>query len=196
MTELHFFYSAMNAGKSTALLQLAHNYEGNGLKVVIFTSAIDDRGGRGRVTSRLGINRPAHVFDAQTRFDLINLEQANCVMVDEAQFLSAKQVSQLHSIAWQSKIPILCFGLRTDFKGQPFDGSAALLALADNLQEIRSICRCSRKATMNLRINPEGIPETDGTQVEIGGENRYLSVCPGCYYAALGRQSGDRSKRT
>lgn len=186
MSELHFFYSAMNAGKSTALLQLAKNYEANGLNTMIFTSALDDRGGTGMVTSRLGIKRPAHLFDAQTRFDLLDLSQTNCVMVDEAQFLKANQVTQLHFTAWESKIPVLCFGLRSDFKGQPFEGAASLLALADNLQEIRTICSCTHKATMNLRINHEGLPETEGPQVEIAGESRYVSVCPSCYYSGVG----------
>jgi thymidine kinase len=185
MAKLYFRYSAMNAGKSTYLLQVAHNYEEQGQSVRLFTAGIDDRFGACKITSRLGLQREAQVFDAD--FDFLEAAQTwasapACVLLDEAQFLGAHQVRQLHRLAAQQGVPVLCFGLRSDFRGMPFEGSAHLLALADDLEEIKTICRCGKKATMNMRFDKEGRMVRDGAQIEVGGESRYRQVCAGCFF--------------
>lgn len=184
MSKLFFRYAAMNAGKSTALLQVAYNYEERGMKVVLYTAAHDDRAGIGRIGSRLGITRDALTFNVDTKFVHGNLPDATaCILIDEAQFLTGHQVTQLHKMAHSENIPVLCFGLRSDFRGQPFMGSISLLTLADDLEEMKTICACARKATMQIRLDDQGRRVKEGKQVEIGGNNRYRAVCPKCFYA-------------
>jgi thymidine kinase len=184
MAKLYYRYSTMNAGKSTALLQVAHNYTETGRRVRLFTAEIDDRYGVGLITSRLGVQREAEVFNLQTNFWGI-LEQDSdlaCVLVDEAQFLDANQVRQLHMAAHHFDIPVICYGLRTDFQGNAFPGSSHLLALADTLEEIKTVCDCGKKASMVIRTDAAGHRVTEGSQVEIGGNSRYKPVCPKCFY--------------
>jgi thymidine kinase len=185
MAKLFFRYSAMNAGKSTSLLQIAYNYEEQGQRVQLFTAGIDDRGGVGVIASRLGLQRDAFVFEDATNFwDLLqDQSELACVLIDESQFLTPLQVRQLHELAHARNIPVICFGLRSDFQGKPFDGAAYLLTLADDLEEIKTICACGRKATMNIRVDDAGKRVREGEQVEIGGNNRYRQVCARCFYA-------------
>lgn len=173
----------MAAGKSIAALQVGRNYEDNDQEVLLLTSDLDDRDGRGYISSRIGIRREADTFTAQTNF-LERLQEVNvaCVIIDEAQFLSLEQVQQLHRWVHTRKIPVMCFGLRSDFQGNPFPGSAALLTLADELDEIRTACRCGKKATMNIRVDEDGNRIREGEQVLIGGNGRYRSVCARCFY--------------
>ncbi len=173
----------MNAGKSTALLQAAHNYEEQGQQVLLYTAAIDNRYGAGKVTSRLGPQRAAEVFDADVNF-LQQIPKVSCVLVDEAQFLTAGQVKQLHQLAQVHGVPVICYGLRSDFIGDPFPGSAYLLALADDIEELKNICACGKKATMNIRLDEQGKRITTGEQVDIGGNERYQHVCGRCFYQA------------
>ncbi len=180
--KLHFRYGSMNTGKSTALLQIAHNYEEIGQAVAIFTAKIDDRTEVGMVSSRLGVSRPAFVFDDSFDFLNINCEYVDCILVDEAQFLNQAQVVQLHKLAARRGKAVICFGLRTDFQGEPFAGSAMLLALADELQEIRAMCRCGRKSTMNARLDDNGLKVDAGPQIMIGGNQRYRQMCATCFY--------------
>lgn len=184
MAKLFFRYSAMNAGKSTSLLQIAYNYEEQGQTVQLFTAGIDDRSGHGSIASRLGIQRAASVFDARTDFLslLASQTQLACVLIDESQFLTPTQVRQLHQIAHTADIPTICFGLRSDFQGHPFPGAAYLLTLADDIEEIKTICACGRKATMNIRIDAQGQRVREGEQVEIGGNERYQQACARCFY--------------
>ncbi|MFZ6745038.1 thymidine kinase [Undibacterium sp. JH2W] len=182
MAKLYFRYSAMNAGKSTALLQVAHNYEEQGQKVRLYTAAIDNRYGAGKVTSRLGPQRQAEVFDAHFDF-LAEAPQVSCVLVDEAQFLSADQVRQLHQLAQVRGVPVICYGLRSDFLGEPFTGSSYLLALADDIEELKNICACGKKATMNIRVDENGRRMKSGEQIDIGGNERYQHVCGRCFYS-------------
>lgn len=181
MAKLYFRYSAMNAGKSTSLLQVAHNYEEQGQKVKLYTAAIDDRYGVGLITSRLGPQREVDVFDKHTDF-LASTPEVSCVLVDEAQFLTKEQVVQLHRLAQVRGIPVICYGLRSDFRGDPFPGSAYLLALADDIEEIKNICTCGKKATMNIRVDAEGRRIRDGEQVSIGGNESYRQACGRCFY--------------
>ena len=188
MSKLYFRYAAMNAGKSTALLQVAHNYEERGLAVLLFTAALDDRAGPGVIGSRLGLSRAAATFGARTSFDhpaLVALagRPPACLLIDEAQFLTADQVRQLHRLAHVHDLPVVCWGLRSDFQGEPFAGAAMLLTLADQVEEMRSICACARKATMNIRIDADGRRVQRGEQVVIGGNERYRAVCPACFYS-------------
>lgn len=182
--KLHFRYASMNSGKSTQLLQIAHNYEQMQEKVRVFTAAVDERDGLGIVSSRMGAQRKAEVFNPSTHF--LSLLQGEtdlaCILVDEAQFLGHYQVVQLHQLAALHNIPVICFGLRTDFRGDPFVGSTYLLALADDIQEIRSVCECKRKATMNIRLDDDGYREYEGHQILIGGNERYKQVCARCFY--------------
>ena len=184
MAKLYFRYSAMNAGKSTALLQIAYNYEEQGQQVLLYTASIDDRFGTGCIASRLGLQRTAQVFDADTDFSSLYQPPTAwaCVLIDEAQFLSAVQVGQLHRLAHLHNTPVICFGLRSDFLGQPFAGAAQLLTLADDLEEIKTICACGRKATMNIRLDTQGRRVNEGEQVEIGDNTRYAQVCARCFY--------------
>jgi thymidine kinase len=184
MAKLYFRFSAMNAGKSTALLQVAHNYEEHGRTVLLFTSALDNRYGIGSVTSRLGPQRNALTYDASFDFYqwLSDGTQISCVLVDEAQFLTPDQVRQLHRAAHVLGIPIICYGIRSDFQGEPFPGSAYLLTLADSIEEIKTICACGKKATMNVRIDAQGRKITSGQQIAIEGETRYIQQCAECFY--------------
>ncbi|MFZ6773438.1 thymidine kinase [Undibacterium sp. SXout7W] len=182
MAKLYFRYSAMNAGKSTALLQVAHNYEEQGQQVQLYTAAIDHRYGLGKVTSRLGPQREADIFDGTYNF-LTEAKQVNCVLVDEAQFLSAVQVQQLHQLAHVRGVPVICYGLRSDFLGEPFVGSSYLLTLADDIEELKNICTCGKKATMNIRVDADGKRLKSGAQIDIGGNERYHHVCGRCFYA-------------
>lgn len=183
MAKLFFRYAAMNAGKSTALLQVAHNYEERGHRVLIYTARVDNRFGEGFVTSRLGPQRPAATFDASTDFraEAAQAPGIACILVDEAQFMTPAQVQTLHELAHLQNIPAICYGLRTDFRGELFPGSATLLALADEMDEMKTICDCGRKATMNMRVDANNRKVTTGAQVEIGGNSRYRSVCGRCF---------------
>jgi len=182
MAKLYFSYAAMNAGKSTILLQASHNYRERGMHTMLLTARLDTRVAEGRIASRIGLEASAFVFDTETDMtSLIEAEHAGaelaCVMVDEAQFLSEAQVWQLADIADRVGIPVMCYGLRTDFQGNLFPGSARLLAVADVLREIRTICHCGRKATMVVRQDGEGRVIREGAQIEIGGNERYVSLC-------------------
>lgn len=181
MAKLYFNYSSMNAGKTTVLLQSAHNYRERGLTPMLFTPKLDDRYGEGWIKSRIGLQARATIFTAED--DLFEatraqLEERNihCVLVDEAQFLTRDQVYQLSEIVDRLNIPVLCFGLRTDFQGELFEGSKYLLAWADQLTEIKTICHTGRKANMVVRVDDEGYALKEGAQVEIGGNERYVSV--------------------
>lgn len=182
MAKLYFYYASMNAGKSTTLLQADFNYRERGMETMLWTAAVDDRYGVGQISSRIGLQAEAHQFDAGT--DLwgdvraqLTRQTIACVLVDEAQFLSRAQVWQLARLADEANIPVLCYGLRTDFAGQLFEGSAALLGLADALVELKAVCECGRKATMNMRVDDAGRAVVDGAQTEIGGNDRYVALC-------------------
>jgi thymidine kinase len=180
MAKLYFYYAAMNAGKSTTLLQAAFNYAERGMATMLFTAAVDDRAGEGQIASRIGLDAAATPFDAMTDLRACVAAAAakpHCVLVDEAQFLTRAQVLQLAAIADEDGIPVLAYGLRTDFRGELFEGSAALLGLADNLVELKAICECGRKATMNLRVDASGQAVREGDQTEIGGNDRYVALC-------------------
>ncbi len=173
MAKLYFYYSAMNAGKSTTLLQAAHNYEERGMRILLFTPQIDDRTGAGNISSRLGLTREAYPFGNDFDFYVHILEEQRetpvaCVFIDEAQFLTAKQVLQLTLVCDRIGIPVLCYGLRTDFRGEPFEGSKYLLAWADILGEIKTICHSGKKAIMNARLDETGQRVTEGEQIAIG----------------------------
>ncbi|WP_103074911.1 thymidine kinase [Solilutibacter silvestris] len=182
MAKLYFYYSAMNAGKTTTLLQSAHNYRERGMRVMILTPALDDRAGRGVVSSRIGLSDAAVAFGRDddllqhVREDIDAHGKLNCVLVDEAQFLSRAQAWQLSDVVDTLRVPVLCYGLRTDFRGELFEGSAALLAWADEMQEIKTICHSGSKATMTVRVDDAGRAVQEGPQVEIGGNDRYVSV--------------------
>jgi thymidine kinase len=184
VAKLYFRFAAMNAGKSTSLQQVAYNYEERGQSVNLFTAAIDDRHGVGRIVSRLGVARESEVFSQSMDFAELYKSRPlpSCILIDEAQFLTETQVVQLHKIASTDGTPVICYGLRSDFLGQPFPGSRALLTLADDLEEMKTICRCGRKATMNVRLDASGNRVTEGEQVEIGGDDRYEAVCPRRFY--------------
>lgn len=178
MAQLYFYYGAMNAGKSTTLLQASFNYRERGMTTMLWTAAVDDRAGRGRIGSRIGLEADAHMFGAGTDlFAGVAEAPSSCVLVDEAQFLSAAQVDQLARVVDELGIPVLAYGLRTDFQGQLFPGSERLLAIADKLVELKAVCHCGRKATMNLRVDAEGRVVQQGAQTEIGGNDRYVAVC-------------------
>jgi thymidine kinase len=187
MAKLYFRYAAMNAGKSTALLQVAHNYEEREQSVALFTAAIDTRYGAGRIVSRLGVTRAAELFDQQTDFPAVLLARPfpSCVLIDEAQFLTEKQAVDLHRFAHVEGVPVIAYGIRSDFQGHAFPGSRALLTLADDLEEMKTVCRCGRKATFNMRVDDSGQRVTEGAQVEIGGNERYEAVCPLRFYTGI-----------
>ncbi len=177
MAKLYFYYSTMNAGKSTALLQAAHNYAERGLAARLFIARLDDRAA-GKIASRIGIDKEAERFGPETDFwTLLAEAKTSCILIDEAQFLTKEQVRQLARVVDEADIPVMCYGLRTDFRGELFPGSAALLAWADTLSELKTICCCGRKATMVVRVSPEGRVERAGEQIEIGGNDRYVSLC-------------------
>ncbi len=185
MAKLYFYYSAMNAGKSTTLLQAAYNYEERGMNVMLFTPNVDDRDGKGIISSRIGLRREAEIFDTDS--DLLVVIEGqhkqtplSCVFVDEAQFLQPEQVLQLTIVCDKLRIPVLCYGIRTDFRGEPFPGSKYLLAWAEEISEIKTVCRTGRKATMNARLDAEGKQVVEGEQIDIGH-----------HYIALSRQEFD-----
>ncbi|MCF1470853.1 MULTISPECIES: thymidine kinase [Rhizobium/Agrobacterium group] len=182
MAKLYFNYAAMNAGKSTMLLQASYNYQERGMRTVIFVAALDDRAGRGRVASRIGLSSPAETFEPGTDlFAVVEAMHASdpiaCVFVDEANFLSEHHVWQLARITDRLHIPVMAYGLRTDFQGQLFPASRLLLGIADELREIRTICHCGRKATMNARFDASGQVMREGAQIEVGGNEKYVSFC-------------------
>ncbi|WP_263078501.1 thymidine kinase [Endozoicomonas sp. Mp262] len=192
MASLYFYYSSMDSGKSTYLLQAAHNYRSAGKRVLLLTPFIDDRFGVGKITSRIGLQSDAAaISESDNLFHQAGREHAeaklSCIMVDEAQFLTSEQVWQLSDVVDHLKIPVLCFGLRTDAFGQPFPGSQTLLAIADEMTELKSICKkCEKKANMVLRLDETGEPVRSGGQVQIGGNDSYLSVCRKHYKEMLG----------
>jgi thymidine kinase len=190
MAKLYFYYASMNAGKSTNLLQADFNYRERGMRTMLFTAAVDDRFAAGTIASRIGLSAPATPFDAATDLGALALAEHGrgalaCVLVDEAQFLTPAQVDQLAALADTHEVPVLCYGLRTDFRGELFPGSARMLALADALVEIKSVCACGRKATMNLRVDDSGRAIAEGRQTEIGGNERYVALCRRHFVEAL-----------
>ncbi|AKH65116.1 MULTISPECIES: thymidine kinase [Photorhabdus] len=192
MAQLYFYYSAMNAGKSTSLLQSSYNYNERGMRTLIFTAEIDTRFGKGKVSSRIGLSADAHLFNQQTDIgELIRnenrKEKVHCVLIDECQFLTKAQVEQLCKVTDYDDIPVLCYGLRTDFSGELFSGSQYLLAWADKLVELKTICHCGRKASRVLRFDGEGVAIYDGEQVDIGGNEKYVSVCRKHYMDAISK---------
>ncbi|MDP3959960.1 MAG: thymidine kinase [Pseudorhodobacter sp.] len=191
MAKLYFHYSTMNAGKSTVLLQAAHNYRESGMATYLLTAQLDHRAGAGRIASRIGISDPADTFAPDD--DLFARLQARlaqgplaCVFIDEAQFLTKPQVWQLARAVDDLGVPVMCYGLRVDFRGELFPGSAALLAWADEMREVRTICACGKKATMVVRKGPDGHALRDGEQVQIGGNETYVSLCRRHWRAAVG----------
>ncbi|QFS81947.1 Thymidine kinase [Roseivivax sp. THAF40] len=193
MAKLYFMYSTMNAGKSTLLLQAAHNYEERGMSVLLLTAHVDGRAGGGRIGSRIGLGRDAETFAPED--DLFARLEARvaagalaCVFVDEAQFLTEAQVWQLARAADDLGLPVMCYGLRVDFQGRLFPGSATLLALADDLREVRTICHCGRKATMVVRQDADGRVLREGAQVQIGGNETYVSLCRRHWRDAVGAE--------
>ena len=190
MAKLYFYYAAMNAGKSTTLLQADYNYRERGMETMLWTAAHDDRAGTGTIGSRIALSAPAHTYSPQ--FDLfeavgdeLKKRKLDCILVDEAQFLTRDHVLQLCRVSYELGIPVLCYGLRTDFRGELFEGSAALLALADALVELKAVCECGRKATMNLRVDAEGHAVASGAQTEIGGNDRYVALCRRHFFERL-----------
>ncbi|CAI8412412.1 MAG: thymidine kinase [Gammaproteobacteria bacterium] len=182
MAQLYFYYSSMNAGKSTALLQSAYNYEERDMRPFIMSAALDDRYGLGKVTSRIGLAAEAQLFNAKDDlYSILKIENLkkplDCILIDESQFLSREQVKQLTLVVDQLNIPILCYGIRTDFRGELFPGSQYLLAWADKLVELKTVCYCGRKATMVVRMDGDGMVIKDGDQVVIGGNDQYQSLC-------------------
>ena len=191
MAKLYFHYSTMNAGKSTILLQASHNYIERGMQTYLLTARLDNRAGEGKIASRIGIAAPADTYDTgtdlfETIAQRLNQGPCTCVFVDEAQFLTKDQVWQLARAVDDLSVPVMCYGLRVDFRGELFPGSAALLALADEMREVRTICHYGKKATMVIRQDAEGRPLRDGAQVQIGGNETYVSLCRRHWRAAVG----------
>jgi thymidine kinase len=190
MAKLYFYYAAMNAGKSTNLLQADFNYRERGMETMLWTAAHDDRAGSGTIGSRIALSAPAHTYSSDIDLfgavaDELKRRKLDCVLVDEAQFLTRGHVLQLAAVADHLAIPVLCYGLRTDFLGELFEGSAALLALADVLIELKAVCDCGRKATMNLRVDAQGHAIAAGAQTEIGGNDRYIALCRRHFFERL-----------
>lgn len=192
MAKLYFYYSSMNAGKSTDLLRADFNYRERGMRTSLWTSAVDTRRSGGWIVSRIGLEAEANVFDADTDLHAaISADHAAtplaCALVDEAQWLSSAQVWQLARVADELGVPVLCYGLRTDFRGNLFPGAAVLLGIADSLVELKAVCRCGRKATMNLRVDGDRLAVRDGAQTEVGGDDRYIALCRRHFVEALAR---------
>lgn len=197
MAKLYFYYSAMNAGKSTTLLQSAWNYRERGMNPLLLTPQIDNRHSEGRIASRIGLDAEAIRFSqVDNLLDVVSerhsAESLHCVLVDEAQFLTRQQVHELSEVVDRHCIPVLAYGLRTDFQGRLFEGSEQLLAWADSLVEIKTICHCGRKATMVLRLDDSGRPMRDGEQIRIGGNERYLSVCRQHFKEGIATRQSDQ----
>ncbi|VFP78510.1 Thymidine kinase [Candidatus Erwinia haradaeae] len=190
MAQLYFYYSAMNAGKSTALLQSAYNYQEKGMRTILYTSEIDNRFKIPKISSRIGISSPAKLYNNKTLlFKEIYAEKKNspinCILVDESQFLTRKQVKSLTNVVDILHIPVLCYGLRTDFRGELFSGSQYLLAWSDKLIELKTVCSCGKKAIMVIRFDNIGLPCNKGKQIKIGGNKTYVSVCRKHYFQSL-----------
>lgn len=187
MAKLYFYYSAMNAGKSTNLLQASYNYLERGMDSILFSAKIDTRDGVGIIHSRIGLMKEAVCFDDDFNFyhyveeKKASMKNLRCILIDECQFLNKEQVIQLTDVACDLNVAVLCYGLRTDFLGEPFEGSKYLLGLAHEIVEIKTICECGKKATMNMRRGADGKAATEGSQVQIGGNESYTSVCMECY---------------
>jgi thymidine kinase len=182
VAKLYFYYAAMNAGKSTTLLQADYNYRERGMETMLWTAAHDDRSGSGTIGSRIALSAPANTYSPDIDLfaavgEELKKRELHCVLVDEAQFLTRDHVLQLCRVSDELNIPVLCYGLRTDFQANLFEGSAALLALADALIELKAVCDCGRKATMNLRVDEQGHAVAAGAQTEIGGNDRYVALC-------------------
>lgn len=196
MAKLYFHYSTMNAGKSTLLLQASHNYQERGMETYLLTAGFDNRAGTGKIGSRIGISAQADTFapdeDLFAKLETrLKKGAVSCVFVDEAQFLSAKQVWQLARAVDDLHVPVMCYGLRVDFRGELFPGSAALLALADEMREARTICHCGKKATMVVRQDGSGNVVTDGAQIQVGGNETYVSLCRKHWREAIGDRQPD-----
>jgi thymidine kinase len=190
MAKLYFYYSAMNAGKSTTLLQADFNYRERGMETMLWTASFDDRAGSGTIGSRIALSAPANTYDESIDLfaavgEELKKRELHCVLVDEAQFLTRDHVLQLCRVADDLSIPVLCYGLRTDFQANLFAGSASLLALADTLVELKAVCECGRKASMNLRVDAEGHAVAAGAQTEIGGNDRYVALCRRHFFERL-----------
>jgi len=184
MAKLFWRYGSMGAGKTAALLSVAYNYSRIGRAVAIYTAALDNRFGEGVVASRMGTSRPAELFTPCTVFDTANLaNDVACVLIDEAQFLSTRQVGELHRMAALGNIPVIAFGLRSDFRGEAFEGAAALATVADEIEELKTVCACGRKATFQIRMDEAGKRVRDGDQVQIGGDAQYRQTCAACFYS-------------
>ncbi|MEL6436714.1 MAG: thymidine kinase [Pseudomonadota bacterium] len=196
MAKLYFHYSTMNAGKSTMLLQASHNYRERQMNTLLFTAKLDDRAGVGRIASRIGLGEEALTFSGDDDMRAMVMERhasktIHCVFVDEAQFLSEDQVWQLARLADRDGIPVMAYGLRTDFQGKLFPGSEVLLAIADEMREVRTICRCGRRANMVVRVGEDGKVVRDGDQIAIGGNDRYVSLCRRHWEEEMGRVEGE-----
>ncbi len=190
MAKLYFYYAAMNAGKSTTLLQADFNYRERGMETMLWTASFDDRAGAGAIASRIALNAAATTYGPDIDLyseitEELKRRKLHCILVDEAQFLTRDHVLQLCRVADELSIPVLCYGLRTDFQANLFEGSAALLALADALVELKAVCECGRKATMNLRVDAEGYAVAAGAQTEIGGNDRYVALCRRHFFERL-----------
>ena len=190
MAKLYFYYASMNAGKSTTLLQADFNYRERGMATMLWTAKLDNRAEAQAIESRIGLGADAHRFGEDTNlFDRVSaahaVEPLACVLVDEAQFLTKEQVWQLARLADEAGVPVICYGLRTDFQGELFPGSAALLGIADTLVELKAVCHCGRKASMNLRVDATGAAVKAGAQTEIGGNDRYVALCRKHFSEAL-----------
>ena len=182
MAKLYFSYSTMNAGKSTVLLQASHNYGERGMKTMLFTAELDNRSKVGNISSRIGLSEKASTFNNNDNLfssveKRVKKDKISCVFVDEAQFLTDKQVWELSDVVEILKVPVMCFGLRTDFQGKLFEGSSTLLAISDELKEIKTICHCGKKANMVVRVDSNGKVLKEGAQIEIGGNEKYISLC-------------------
>ncbi|NQZ33152.1 MAG: thymidine kinase [Oceanospirillaceae bacterium] len=191
MAQLYFYYSAMNAGKSTSLLQSSHNYTEQGMQVLLFTAAVDERVEKGVIASRIGLRSDALVFEPDTQLytqinEFFEKSELHCVFVDEAQFLSRDQVDQLARVVDRLNIPVLCYGIRSDFQGELFPGSQRLLNIADKLTELKAVCHCGRKATMVVRRDAQGNTVSAGEQVVIGGNDSYESMCRNHFFLSVG----------
>jgi thymidine kinase len=190
MAKLYFYYAAMNAGKSTTLLQADYNYRERGMETMLWTARLDDRAGVGTIGSRIALNAPANSYESSVDLfaevgEELKKRKLDCILIDEAQFLTRDHVLQLCRVADELSIPVLCYGLRTDFQANLFEGSAALLALADALVELKAVCECGRKATMNLRVDAQGYAVASGAQTEIGGNDRYVALCRRHFFERL-----------
>lgn len=198
MAKLYFYFSAMNAGKSTTLLQASYNYIERGMQTLLFCPKFDTRFGKPAITSRIGLSSDAHCFDSTFSFfpfvkhALETYENLRCVLVDEAHFLTKHQIIELVEITKKLRTPVLCYGLRTDFLGEPFEGSSYLLSWAEEIIEIKTMCECGKKATMNVRIDEKKNPIKQGSKIQIGGNESYISTCMECflYKVSLAKEGG------